>query len=147
MGFDIGGRNENDLKGLPPEIIKKLKPYLGLRKQEAIDFIEKNPLVITDKEKVIINAFAKKVEMEKLRKKWKETTGKSFDDLNPKAATVVASVAFQYGDLETRTPNFWKQVTAGDWEAAKKNLYDFGDDYKSRRKKEAKLLEGLFEGK
>ena len=147
MGFDVGGRNENDLKGLPPEIIKKLKPYLGLRKKEAIDFIEKNPLVITDKEKVIINAFAKKVEMEKLRKKWKETTGKSFDDLNPKVATVVASVAFQYGDLETRTPNFWKQVTAGDWEAAKKNLYDFGDDYKSRRKKEAKLLEGLFEGK
>ena len=145
MGFDVGGRNENDLKGLPPEIIKKLKPYLGLRKQEAIDFIEKNPLVITDKEKVIINAFAKKVEMEKLRKKWKETTGKSFDDLNSKAATVVASVAFQYGDLETRTPNFWKQVTAGDWEAAKKNLYDFGDKYKSRRKKEAELLEGLFE--
>jgi GH24 family phage-related lysozyme (muramidase) len=151
MGFDVGGRNENDLKGLPPEIIKKLKPYLGLRKQEAIDFIEKNPLVITDKEKVIINAFAKKDEMEKLRKKWKETTGKSFDDLDTKAATTIASVAFQNGDLSRKAPKFWKQVTNEDWSGAFYNLLDWDDTGKpsqtqTRREKEAKLLKGLFKG-
>ncbi len=53
------------------------------------------------------------------------------------ATTVIASVAFQYGDLESRTPNFWKQVISGDWEAAEANLRNFGDNYGTRRVKEA----------
>jgi hypothetical protein len=50
-------------------------------------------------------------------------------------------VAFQYGDLAKKTPNFWKQVTSGDWGAAKRNLLDFQDKYPTRRKKEAALLD------
>jgi GH24 family phage-related lysozyme (muramidase) len=151
MGFDVGSRNENDLTGLPTEIIKKLKPYLGLKGQEALDYINKNPLQINNEEKNIINAFAKKVEMEKLRKKWKETTGKSFDDLDTKAATTIASVAFQNGDLSRKAPKFWKQVTNEDWSGAFYNLLDWDDTGKpsqtqTRREKEAKLLKGLFEG-
>jgi GH24 family phage-related lysozyme (muramidase) len=53
---------------------------------------------------------------------------------------VVASVAFQYGDLSRRTPNFWRQVTSGDWDAALNNLRHFGDKYPTRRNKEADLL-------
>jgi GH24 family phage-related lysozyme (muramidase) len=151
MGFDVGSRNENDLRGLPTEIIKKLKPYLGLKGQEALDYINKNPLQINNEEKNIINAFAKKGEMEKLRKKWKETTGKSFDDLDTKAATTIASVAFQNGDLSRKAPKFWKQVTNEDWSGAFYNLLDWDDTGKpsqtqKRREKEAKLLKGLFEG-
>ena len=151
MGFDVGSRNENDLTGLPTEIIKKLKPYLGLKGQEALDYINKNPLQINNEEKNIINAFAKKVEMEKLRKKWKETTGKSFDDLDTKAATTIASVAFQNGDLSRKAPKFWKQVTNEDWSGAFYNLLDWDDTGKpsqtqTRREKEAKLLKGLFKG-
>ena len=55
-------------------------------------------------------------------------------------ATTVASVAFQYGNLETETPNFWRQVTSGDWNAAEKNLRDFQDDYGTRRNLEADYL-------
>jgi hypothetical protein len=54
--------------------------------------------------------------------------------------TVVASVAFQYGDLSLRTPNFWQQVTTENWQAALANLQDFGDKYPTRRNKEADLL-------
>jgi GH24 family phage-related lysozyme (muramidase) len=90
--------------------------------------------------------------MEKLRQKWKETTGKSFDDLNPKAATAIASVAFQHGDLSRKAPNFWKQVTNEDWSGAFFNLLDWDSTGKpsqtqTRREKEAKLLEGLFKGR
>ncbi|WP_422380450.1 pesticin C-terminus-like muramidase [Marinicellulosiphila megalodicopiae] len=52
----------------------------------------------------------------------------------------MASVAFQYGTLSAKTPNFWKQVTALDWTSAIKNLENFGDAYSGRRKIEAKYL-------
>ena len=152
MGFDLGSRNINDLKGLPPSIIKKLQPYLGLKNQEALNYVNNNPLIINDEEKNIINEFAKRTEIKKLRTKWKETTGELFDDLDPRAATVIASVALQHGDLTKKAPNFWKQVTNKDWSGAYSNLLDWDSTGKpsqtqSRREAEANLLKGLFEDK
>ena len=63
-----------------------------------------------------------------------------FDNLSEEQATVVASVAFQYGDLETETENFWKYITSNEWKNAYRELMNFGDRYSSRRKEEAKLL-------
>ncbi|WP_367180818.1 pesticin C-terminus-like muramidase [uncultured Shewanella sp.] len=34
---------------------------------------------------------------------------------------MIASVAFQYGNLSIRTPHFWRQVPKGDWFAALEN--------------------------
>ena len=65
----------------------------------------------------------------------------SFEALAAECQTVIASVAFQYGNLSTATPNFWRQVTAQDWSGALANLRNFGDRYKTRRAKEADLLE------
>ncbi|MCZ6804491.1 MAG: pesticin C-terminus-like muramidase [Proteobacteria bacterium] len=65
----------------------------------------------------------------------------NFEQVGCIRQTVVASVAFQYGDLESRTPNYWQQVTTGDWPAALYNLRNFGDRYPTRRNKEADLLE------
>ena len=137
-GFDLGARKLSDLNGLPKEIINKLKPYLGLKGNKAIS--EASKLEITEEEGRIINQFAKKESTKKIRKAWKKTTGKSFDSLTKEQATVVASVAFQYGNLETETPNFWKYVTSNQWQKAYDELMDFGDNYTTRRKEEAKLL-------
>ena len=54
---------------------------------------------------------------------------------------MIASVSFQYGvALNRRTPNFWWQITNGDWDGALANLRNFGDRYDTRRNKEADLL-------
>ena len=137
-GFDLGARKLSDLNGLPKEIINKLKPYLGLKGNEAV--LKAKELKITEKEGRIINEFAKKESLTKLEKAWKKTTGKSFNLLTEEQATVVASVAFQYGNLETETPNFWKYVTSNEWQKAYEELMDFKDNYPTRRKEEAKLL-------
>ena len=137
-GFDLGARKLSDLNGLPEEIINKLKPYLGLKGNEAVS--KAKELKITKEEGRIINQFAKKQAITRIRKLWKKTTGKSFDLLTTEQATVVASVAFQYGNLETATPNFWKYVTSNEWQKAYDELIDFGDRYTTRRKEEAKLL-------
>jgi hypothetical protein len=74
-----------------------------------------------------------------------ETADVSFEDLPDGVQTVIASVAFQYGSLQKRTPNFWRQITSGDWQGAYRNLQNFGDDYGTRRKKEAVLLKQSLE--
>ena len=49
-------------------------------------------------------------------------------------------MAFQYGDLESQTPNFWRQTTNNQWMEAYNNLLNFQDIYESRRKREAEYL-------
>ena len=137
-GFDLGQRNENDLTGLPKEIIELLTPFLGFTGVKAEE-IAGNLNVSNDQAK-IINEFAKSTELAKLKTKWQNSTGTSFDDLPTEQATVLTSIAFQYGDLESRTPNFWKQATSGDWVSAYKNLLKFGDRYTKRRISEANYL-------
>ena len=142
-GFDIGQRSESDLKGLPTDIINKLKPYLGLKGSAAKTFVDNNKLSLTTKELDTINEFAKKKEISKLKERWNNSGSTvSFDDLTKEQATVVASVAFQYGNLSTEAPTFWGYVTSGDWVAAATELRNFGDNYSSRRGLEADYLEG-----
>lgn len=138
-GFDLGARSVSDLKGLSKEIIDLLTPYLGIKGASA-DEVASN-LVVSDEQAKTINEFAKKKELGLLKKRWKAKTGQSFDDLPMREATVITSVAFQYGNLATETPNFWRQVTSGDWDGAVGNLRNFGDAYGSRRNREADYFE------
>ena len=48
-GFDLGQRNETDLRtlGLPSDLITTLKPYLGRKAKDAQDALAKAPLTIT----------------------------------------------------------------------------------------------------
>lgn len=137
-GFDLGARSLEDLKGLPQDIIDLLQPFLGLKGAEASEVASN--LKVSNTQSNIINDFAKKEATETLSRRWKETTGEDFSKLPMNKATAVASVAFQYGNLETETPNYWRQVTSGDWNAAEKNLRDFQDDYGTRRNLEADYL-------
>ena len=134
-GFDLGARALSDLSGLPDEIVKTLEPFLGLKGAEAKEAASK--LKINKQQSAVINDFAKTTAIEDLSRKWKAETGQEFSELPKHKATVIASVAFQYGDLKSETPNFWRQVTNDDWDAAEKNLRDFKDRYGSRRNREA----------
>jgi len=142
-GFDLGQRNEKDLQGLPESLIEKFKPYLGLKLDKASAKLKEMPLEVSLEEANIINKFAKQKTLDKLSDQWKSATGTDFSKLDKRKATVVASVAFQYGDLPTKTQNFWKQVTSDDWNAAYANLKNFGDKYKERRNLEANYLNGF----
>lgn len=137
-GFDLGARGLSDLKGFPEDLVSILKPFLGLKGAEAKE-AAKN-LIVTDDQASFINNFSKEEATNKLSAQWKEKTGTEFSALPMHKATTIASVAFQYGDLPSKTPNFWRQVTTDDWNAAEKNLRDFGDRYESRRNLEADYL-------
>jgi hypothetical protein len=141
-GFDLGARKLSDLNGLPEEIINKLEPYLGLKGNEAIS--KAKQLKITREEGRIINKFAKKESLQKLEKKWNKDSKIKFNELSIEQATVLASVAFQYGSSFKRKDgtqmNFYKLALDNDWQGVYDELMDFGDRYPTRRKEEAKLL-------
>jgi hypothetical protein len=138
-GFDLGARKLSDLSGLPQDIIDVLTPYLGIKGVEAAE--KAKSLNIDDSQAKVIDEFSHKESYDRLSSKWEAATGSSFSELPEHQATVIASVAFQYGDLASRTPNFWKQVTSGDWDGAVSNLRNFGDRYETRRKKEAEYFQ------
>lgn len=139
-GFDLKEKDRSFLEnmGLPESLINKLVPFFGLSGMEAKAAAPK--LVITDGEANLLNEATHSTYADIIAKKYEASTGTLFSDLSREKQTVIASVAFQYGDLETATPNFWKQVTSNDWEGALSNLRNFGDDYNRRRNREADYL-------
>jgi len=147
-GFDLGQRNENDLKSLNLNtvLITKLKPYLGIKSANAQALLKKTPLSISSTQAGAIDKAVKSAHIKKLKSKYDNATGntKKFVDIPHQAQTVIASVSFQYGTgLNTRAPKFWKAVTSQTWTEAIKLLKAFGDAYPTRRKKEAALLEKI----
>lgn len=146
-GFDLGQRNLTDLQalGLPQALQERLEPYLGLTGLEAVRYLKEKPLTVSEEEAQLLDECYRRPFIESLCNRYSRASSVAFCDLPGVAQTVIASVAFQYGDLTRRTPNFWKQVTAQDWPAAVINLRNFGDRYPTRRNKEADLLSGLLE--
>lgn len=146
-GFDIGQRSVEQIDDMfGYELADKLAPYCGVVGHDAVELITKRPLKITEDEAEEINRLAHKEAVNLLLADWNKATKTPFHSLSDECQTVVASVAFQYGDLPTRTPNFWRQVTAGDWWGALANLRNFGDRFKTRRNIEADLLESRLLG-
>lgn len=147
-GFDLGARSADELcQAFSSQLAGKLMPYASLKKQEAANKVAALPLVLNDEEVTQINRYSKQQAVDRLTAQWNESedTNVDFDDLPEACQTVVASVSFQYGSLQARTPNFWRQVTQGEWRSALNNLRNFGDRYPTRRNKEADLLEGWLE--
>jgi len=124
-GFDLGSRTPESLKGLPTAIITKLKPFLGLKGDTAIN--KAAQLQLSNEEANIIDEWAKKDTVEALDKAWEQATGSSFKLLPKNKATPIADLVFNHGLEATKGYNFWKQVTSDDWKAAEKNLRNFGE--------------------
>jgi len=141
-GFDIGQRSESELKqAFSGDLCLKLLPYSNKIKQDACDALTQQPLSISQEEADSINIYSHHHAQKKLIQEWQLAKPYTdFDLLSSACQTVVASVAFQYGNLALKTPNFWQQVTSGNWQSAYVNLRGFGDKYPSRRNIEADLL-------
>lgn len=142
-GVDLGQHTFSWLKslGLAQDLYNKLSTYIGLKGKSARDKVKSIPLVLTKAEaELLTNKVYDKIASSLVAAFDKISKTKYFSLDKPKQ-TVVFSVCVQYGDLKSRTPNFWKQVTQGRWNDALDNLRNFGDDYSKRRNKEADLLQ------
>lgn len=142
-GFDIGQLTEQSLKAFKfsKSLENKLLPYTNKKKEVAHEFLKKNPLSITQVECDEITEKLQNRLSKELESLYNYHSKIEFSKIPPAAQTVIQSVAYQYGNLSKRTPNFWKVVTSQDWQRAVWHLNNFGDKFSVRRKKEAAYLE------
>lgn len=143
-GVDLGQWNRGALEdmGVSEGIIEKVAPYLGKKKESAKKALRANPLTLSDAEARELTERVKEEAIKKVEREFDSATqGWSFSELPEGVATAITSVAFQYGDLKSRTPKFWKAITNNNWIEAYRELQDFGDRYPSRRNREAAFLQ------
>lgn len=151
MGVDLGRRTAGDLGrlGLSAALINRLHPYLGKRRQAAQQALAAQPLRLSDDECRQLSLAVLGEFLGRLARRYdaaapKDAPSQPFAALPAAAQTVIASVAWQYGaDLARACPIFWSLVIRQNWAGAAAELENFGDDYGSRRRKEAKLLRTL----
>ncbi len=141
-GVDLKEKNEEYFKkiNVSESIIDKVKPFFTLKGAEASEVA--GNLQLDDNEVLELDTAVKANYATDIKDKYEEATGKSFTDLNSEQQTVIVSVGFQYGSFE-RTPSFWKAVVNDDWDAVETELRNFGDNYTTRRLKEADLLAAM----
>lgn len=140
-GFDIGQRSVSELRSVfDCELYSKLCAYSGLVGTKAQLILDKYPLSITRQEADQVDEYSHRQSIANVTKMYNRQSNVSFDELPSVAQTVIASVAFQYGDLSRKCPKFWDVCVNQNWQGAYNELINFGDRYPTRRNKEAKLL-------
>jgi hypothetical protein len=148
MGVDLGAEHVGgylDSKLLDPNLRALLDPYLGKQGREAITLLSANPLTLTLDQRDHLNAVVQAEHTAALTRQYNHagnvlTTG-GWNGLGDAEQTVIASVAWQYGTPWVRCPRFWGRAVAQDWRGVIAELRAFGDDFPTRRKAEATLLE------
>jgi len=139
-GFDLKEKNEVFCQaiGIDQRIIDKLKPYFGLHGDQAKAFADS--LVLDQDEVDHIDECSRHFYAKDLKRQYESYDPVvPFDELDQGQATVLVSVGFQYGSYR-RTPSFIKHATDNNWNAVYHELLEFGDDYDTRREKEAEYL-------
>lgn len=144
-GLDLGQWGETQLRAhrVPDRIIDEIRPYLGVTGHDALDVLAHRPLSLSREDAHMLTDCIRGDIVDDLVRRYDAASDRAFKFLDQQAQTVIVSLGFQYGDLASETPNFWRQVVARDWPAAYANLMAFGDRYPTRRRKEAALLKDL----
>jgi hypothetical protein len=142
-GVDLGQASEQQIDNwaIDDSLKAKLKPYCGLKKQDAVDFLHAHPLTVTQAECEQIDAVVEADYAMHVADIYDAKSSAPFASIPDRAQTVIVSVAFQYGtNLGTRCPKFWKACTTQNWAGVVSELENFGDAYTQRRMKEANYL-------
>lgn len=144
-GFDVGQHSVDDLRrlGLSQPIIDALTPYTQMQGSAAQAYVQAHPLTLARPDvDAIDQAVQNKMSSELAAKFDPASQVGPFASLPANTQTAIADLYHQYGasDPARATPNFWRQITGGDWQGAYDNLQDFHDLYRTRRKGEADLL-------
>ena len=148
-GVDLGQQTGAGLldMGVPHVVVKKLLPYIGLKKTAALAAIKAQPLVLTPAEVAAIDdaVFARYVRDIEARYNG-DKPSVTFADIPPQAQAVIVSVLYQRGLGSPKNfPNTWKLLLAGDWPGAAAELCNgaLWDGYQTRRAAEGQILRGI----
>lgn len=138
-GVDLGNFDVSHLD-LAPDLISKMEPYLGIKGQPALAMIKACPLKLEEDEARHLSYEALSYHAQMLKNAWRRDSDIAWGNLTKRQKTVLLSVSYQYGNLPSRTPKFWRFSTQGQWDNVIQELWNFGDDFANRRHSEAQYL-------
>jgi len=138
--IDLGSKNSEYFKNFKNQkLIKKLEPYFGLRGEDAKTKLNTTPLKISSKEAAELNKFVQEKIFIELKTKWNKDSKIKFNELSTEQATVLYSVAYQYGTSfllkNGKRMNFYIQALDNNWQGVKDELMDFKDKSDSINKR------------
>ena len=151
-GVDLGQQTRSGLLGMgvPPAVVDKLAPYLGLKKNEAQAALQVRPLRLIPAEvdaldAAVIGRYTRDIAARYDRDK----PATPFAALPKQAQAVLVSILYQRGPAYPRkAPQLWQALLAGQWIAAAAWLRNpaNGGGYHSRRKAEGDILAEIAPG-
>lgn len=139
-GVDLGQISSAELAMLPGALQAKLLPYVGLRRASAVLKLSQAPLAITADEAATLDRVVEGAHLAPLQSQYCYYAGRDFDALPDAVQTVAASVSFQYGEIWRRCPKFWSSLIRQNFPEMIAELNNFGDQYGTRRRREATYL-------
>lgn len=148
-GCDLGQTDIPTLKayGLTDNfLLNILTPYIGLKKNAAIQKLHQAPLVISeDNAKALDHAVHGGYLKRYVRPAYEKKSRVKFDDLPKQAQAVIMSVCFQKGCGGVRRdwPKLWNYLTWCQWRLASLELATGFKDYVWRRRIEGKHLAAI----
>lgn len=143
-GLDLGQQREVDLvrMGVPSSLIARFRPYLGLRREQAVFALERAPLTISAAECEALDAVVHADYIRRAADAYDRASELRFEEISAEAQTVIVSLFYQLGDGK-KYPKAWALLCAGDWHGAAHELSTGFTKYSNRRADEGRLLQAL----
>ena len=125
VGVDLGQMSKSDIKalGLDEKLTNRLLPYAGLKGKAAFDFLQKNPLVLSEDEAAFISQPVVRKTIKSAKKLMdKSGTSDNWSQMTDTEKFVAIAAQHQYGDT-----NLVRQYGKGDFQGALDNLASWTD--------------------
>lgn len=148
----VGAEWMAKVKALDNALGEKLMPYCWfhdarMKGNYALEYVGKNPLQINEEQAKMISTLKYTQICAEVCRLFEQDSSAKWDELPKYARTIILSVAIQYGPNlylpadKGGCPKFWACVCARNWQGVIAELRNFGDDYPTRRHREADYLE------
>ena len=149
-GVDLGQTDADTLRGIigvADALIRRLRPYLGQRKEDAVAALHAAPLTLTQEEADALDTAMIRHHVLKIARRYDRDAGQGmFGDLPWQAQAVIVSIQYQRGvKSPQKYPNTWSALIGRDWADAARRLKtgSFWSGYQARRAREGRLLDAL----
>lgn len=145
-GLDLGQHTKEDLEriGIPKKLIELFSPYLGLKRDEAVRKLEKQPLSLSEEQAEIVRETVFD-DLSRSAKNWYNShSDTDWNSLSSQQQTVVSSILHQYGTSTTRgAPQTKQSMLEGDWGRVVELFQNWPDQtFQRRRTQELQHLVG-----
>ena len=116
-GFDLGQQDDLKLDALklPEALTEKLRPYLGMKRGDAVKYLASRPLLLTAEEVTALDGAVR----ERYVNETAAMFGPCFDGIPKQARAVAVSLHYQFGTPRRQA----SPALAGAWEALKEGRW------------------------